>query len=107
MKDCCHVISNGAGRLSMWLLSTVLIAASTVPGSALTTPNGPHPDPTPQQEILLNGLPIVTQNVPGNRVAVVCIVRAGAMFDPAGKSGLADLTANLLAAGAGSVLRCR
>jgi zinc protease len=88
-------------RLRSLLLSVVLIAGIGVSGTALT-PNGPHPDQPPQREILLNGLRVVAVARPGDRVAVVCVVRAGAMFDPAGKSGLANLTAGLLLAGAGS-----
>jgi zinc protease len=96
------VISNRAGRAGMWLIAFFSIAISVVPASALTSPNGPHPDPQPQREVLLNGLPIVVQSLPGDRVAVVCAVRAGAMFDPADRSGLASLTGGLLGAGAGS-----
>jgi predicted Zn-dependent peptidase len=94
-------VSIPARRLRSLLLSVVLIAGIGVSGTALT-PNGPHPDQPPQREILLNGLRVVAVNRPGDRVAVVCVVRAGAMFDPAGKSGLANLTAGLLLAGAGS-----
>jgi predicted Zn-dependent peptidase len=101
MEDSYHVISNRAGRVSLWLLGLVLAVTSAGPASALT-PNGPHPEPEPQREVLLNGLPIVMQALPGDRVAVVCAVRAGAMFDPADRSGLAHLTGALLMDGAGS-----
>ena len=102
MEKFFHAISNRAGHAAMRVLGFILIAASIASGSALATSNGPHPDPQTQREVLLNGLPIVTQTVPGDRVSVVCAIRAGAMFDPAGKSGLASLTASLLGAGAGS-----
>jgi predicted Zn-dependent peptidase len=94
-------VSIPARRFRSLLISVALIAGIGVSGTALT-PNGPHPDQPPQREILLNGLRVVAVNRPGDRVAVVCVVRAGAMFDPAGKSGLANLTAGLLLEGAGS-----
>lgn len=83
------------------LLSALIAAASSVHGSALM-PNGPHPDQSSQREVLLNGLPVVTRKLAGDRVAVVLAIRAGAMFDPSGRSGLASLTARLLAEGGGS-----
>ncbi len=94
-------ISQSVRRLRFLVISLALVTAAVVPGRALT-PNGPHPDQTPQREILLNGLRILSTAMPGDRVAVVCVIRAGAMFDPAGKSGVANLTAGLLSAGAGS-----
>jgi hypothetical protein len=96
-----NVISKRAARTFGLLLGFALFASAVIQSPALAT-NGPHPNPTEQREVLLNGLPIVTQTVAGDRVAVVLIVRAGAMFDPAGKSGLAALTAQSLRAGAGS-----
>src|SRR5689334_492193 len=86
-------------RLRLILVCLVLLAGAGTQGRALT-PNGPHPDLTPQREILLNGLRVATVERPGDRVAVVCAIRAGAMFDPAGKSGLANVTAGVLLRGA-------
>lgn len=59
-------------------------------------------DPTLKRDILLNGLQVRLVRAPGDRVAAVCVIRAGAMFDPAGKSGLARLTAEAMFMGAGS-----
>ncbi len=94
-------ISTPARRVCCFVLSLALLAIASVPGRALT-PNGPHPDLPPQREILLNGLRVATVQKPGDRVAVVCAIRAGSMFDPVGKSGLANITAGVLLRGAGS-----
>jgi hypothetical protein len=95
-----NVMSKRAVRTLAVVIGFVL-AAAVMPSPTRAT-NGPHPKPTEQRGLLLNGLPIVTQPTAGDRVAVVLIARAGAMFDPAGKSGLAALTARLLRTGAGS-----
>lgn len=94
-------ISTPAQRVLSFVVSLALLAIASVPGRALT-PNGPHPDLPPQREILLNGLRVATVQKPGDRVAVVCAIRAGSMFDPVGKSGLANITAGVLLRGAGS-----
>lgn len=89
-------------RCSATILGFILLLGSPVLGSTLTTPNGPHPDQTPQRDSLLNGLRIATLQRSSDRVAVVCAIRAGAMFDPLGKGGLANITAGLLLYGAGT-----
>ncbi len=57
---------------------------------------------TIRRDTLLNGLQVQAVRAAGDRVSVVCVIRAGAMFDPAGRSGLARMTAELLFTGAGS-----
>lgn len=101
MDSLVNAISNPARAFRSSLIGLVLVVSFGVSGAALT-PNGPHPDQPPQREILLNGLRVAVVQRPGDRAAVVCAIRAGAMFDPVGKSGLANVTAGLLLAGAGS-----
>jgi len=100
MKVTMNAITKRATRAAVFVLGLV-IAAMAAPSTARVT-NGPHPDQGERREVLLNGLPIICRSTTGDRVAVVLIVRAGAMFDPVGKSGLAALTARLLLKGAGS-----
>lgn len=87
-----------AGSVLLTLLMVVAMAAPHAAASA----RGTQTEPPPQRDTLLNGLRLVTISRPSNRISVVCAVRAGAMFDPAGKSGLANVTAGLLTMGAGS-----
>ena len=85
-------------RARSLLISLLLVAGLGAPGAAPT----PAASAAQERELLLNGLRVVVANRPGDRVAVAVAVRAGAMFDPVGKGGLANLTAGLLLEGAGS-----
>lgn len=96
-----YLISRPARRATSWLAGLALVVALVGTGSA-SAPNGPLRQLPPERSVLLNGLRVVSVQQSGGRVAVVCAVRAGAMFDPAGKSGLANITAGLLTRGAGS-----
>src|SRR5689334_22080184 len=98
MESLRNEFSSPVRRLRSLLFCLALLGSASVPGRALT-PNGPHPDQPPQREILLNGLRVAAVARPGDRVAVVCAIRAGSMFDPVGKSGLANVTAGVLLRG--------
>lgn len=95
-------VKSPAGRLVCLGLVSLVLTVATGSAAPLRVAGASRPDAAPQREILLNGLQVRSAQVPGDRVTVVCVVRAGAMFDPAGKSGLARMTAELLFAGAGS-----
>jgi predicted Zn-dependent peptidase len=82
-------------------LLILIIGTAAVPGSAATAASQKIDDP-PKRETLLNGMRLLTIERGGGRAAVVLAIRSGAMFDPAGKSGLANITAGLLLRGAGS-----
>lgn len=77
-------------------------ASTTFP----STPPKPGPAPvlhvpTPTSTTLANGLQVVVVRRPGlPLVTAQLLVRAGGETDPAGKAGLADLTATLLTRGA-------
>ena len=101
MASSSHEISTHVRRICSYVFCLVLVAGAGISGRA-RTPNGPHPDQTPQRDILLNGLRIAVAERPGDRVAVALAIRAGSMFDPTDRSGLANLTAGLLLRGAGS-----
>jgi zinc protease len=82
-------------------LRALLLAVVTVVSAFSPTAAAGRPDIAPRRDTLLNGLRVVSVSKPSSRVAVTCVVRAGSMFDPAGKSGLANITAGLLTRGAG------
>lgn len=82
-------------------------AATDAPASFPTTPPAPGPAPrldlpTPATQRLPNGLEVVSvrrANLP--LVTAQLVLRRGGESDPVNEAGLADLTANLLARGAG------
>ena len=58
--------------------------------------------PIAKRDSLLNGLQLIVMEEPGSgRVAVQLRVNSGGVFDPAGKAGVAEITANLLFRGGG------
>lgn len=93
-------IPNRRRRLSAAFLHVIVLTLAFTPMAALGA--SPVQDASLRRDTLLNGLQVRSVRAAGDRVSVVCVVRAGAMFDPAGRSGLARMTAELLFAGAGS-----
>lgn len=100
-------------------LRTALCAATfaTLTGSALaavppatfpTTPPAPGPVPqlqipAPTAQLLPNGLEVVSvRRADLPLVTAQLVLRSGGEMDPSNEAGLADLTANLLAKGAGN-----
>ena len=82
------------------------VAAETPAGFPATPPApGPAPQlnvPTPTMQALPNGLQVVSVRRAGlPLVTAQLVLRSGGEMDPAGRAGLADLTANLLGKGAG------
>jgi zinc protease len=85
-------------RLQTTLAAVVLLAACALPSAAAPTRLPPYTKTT-----LKNGLTVFI--MPTHRLPLVdlrLVVRAGAVSDPAGKEGLASLTADLLTQGAGA-----
>jgi zinc protease len=94
-----RLVSNGRFErfAAAVLLAAALIAAPGLAGS----PAGAAPAP-PTRAKLANGLNVIV--VPTTRLPLVdfrLVARAGSVNDPAGKEGLASLTADLLTQGAG------
>ncbi len=87
-----------------------LLAATPLAAQAPNRSHPPEPGPTPQLKLaaiqrftLSNGLHVVLLEKHGVPLVQVNIqVRSGAVMDPAGKSGLASMTANMLDEGAGT-----
>lgn len=79
-----------------------LVLAILMTAGSVSTIRAQVQDPSLRRDTLLNGLQVRVVRSAGDRVSVVCVVRAGSMFDPAGKSGLARLTAETMFMGAGS-----
>jgi zinc protease len=92
-------------RLQTIALAAALAAAAPAAAQHGTTPPAPGPlrpyqVPTPQEFTLPNGLRVVV--VRQNALPIVngrLIVKAGASYEPAGKAGVAQLTALLLREG--------
>ena len=93
-------IPNRRRRLSAAILHVIVLTIAFLPVASIGA--SPVQDTSLKRDTLLNGLQVRSVRAAGDRVSVVCVVRAGAMFDPAGRSGLARMTAELLFAGAGS-----
>lgn len=93
-------IPNRRRRLAAALFNLFVFVIAVFPAAARPLPAAQAT--TIQRDTLLNGLQVQSVRAAGDRVSVVCVVRAGAMFDPAGRSGLARMTAELLFTGAGS-----
>jgi zinc protease len=96
-------------RLRAFVLLTI-VAAPTVLAQAPDRSKPPEPGPPPALQLpqtarlkLSNGIPVLfveRHKVP--LVDVLVVLRGGASSDPAGRPGLASLTASLLDRGAGS-----
>lgn len=98
-------------RLHALALALAMCGACAAPVFAAgqdfpATPPAPGPAPTlsvptPSMQVLPNGLQVVTARRAGlPLVTAQLLVRSGGELDPAGKAGLADLTAALLTKGA-------
>jgi zinc protease len=87
---------------------TVAAAPPAPPAGGLTEPPAPGAPVTPRlpvasERILANGLRVVVaHSTTLPLVTAQLSIRAGGAVDPAGKAGLADLTASLITEGAGS-----
>ncbi len=64
----------------------------------MAPPSPPTPFSDVKRDSLLNGLQIVTYEIPAERVKIDLVVRSGAMFDLEGKAGLSSLTQSTLLA---------
>jgi zinc protease len=94
-----------------YALASLMTLAAVIPRTAIaqypTKPPAPAPIkaaafPPFQEATLPNGLKLVVVRNPKQPVVAVTLAfAAGSAYDPAGKSGLADLTAGLLTKGAG------
>jgi predicted Zn-dependent peptidase len=97
-------------RRLLALAATVLLTASISAQQAPDRSRPPKPGPAPalkipeiQKRTLANGLPVWVAELHEVPLAhVTLVVRAGAATDPAGKFGLASMTAELLDEGAGT-----
>jgi zinc protease len=77
------------------LLAALLVLAGAVPGQAAA--------PLADREVLPNGIVLLVAERPAVPIVAVRIFhRAGAVFDPPGQAGLANLTGAVLTRGAGS-----
>jgi zinc protease len=111
-KSCCFVPSSFRGQFSRLLLASVasLLVASALfaqaPDRSKPPALGPAPAltlPAVQKRQLSNGLPVWLVELHEVPVAQVnLLVLSGTGDDPAGKFGIASLTAAMLAEGAGS-----
>ncbi len=87
---------------------TVAAPPPAAPAGGLTQPPPPGPPvtprlPTPSERTLANGLRVIVAH--SGQLPLVTAqlsIRAGGAADPAGKAGLADMTASLLTQGAGA-----
>lgn len=106
-----NVGTKHAPRLRALTLALALCGACASPAFAAgqefpSTPPAPGPAPTlsvptPSMQVLPNGLQVVSVRRAGlPLVTAQLLVRSGGEMDPAGKAGLADLTAGLLTKGA-------
>lgn len=99
--------------IRMHVLACALVACGAFAAPAFaagqafpSTPPAPGPAPTlsvptPTMQMLANGLEVVSVRRAGlPLVTAHLLVRSGSELDPAGKAGLADLTADLLTKGA-------
>jgi zinc protease len=69
-----------------------------------TRPQSPFVLPVVKRDSLLNGLQLITLEQPGTGgVSVHLRINTGALFDLAGKGGLADITAGMLLRGGGGL----
>lgn len=96
-------------RLGRTLLSLLLLAPGTLPAQGADRSHPPEPGPVrpfhlpPVRRFTLeNGLPVLLVEKHEVPVAsVLLVVKGGAVSDPAGKPGLAAMTAEMLEEGAG------
>ena len=105
-----HPARRAAAALAL-LTASSLVAAAAAPAVAQTLDRserpalGPAPvfrPPAVERFELSNGLPVLFVQKPGVPVAQIdLLVKAGAVADPDGQSGLASLTADLMDEGAG------
>lgn len=92
-------------KKSVCLLIAVIFLASLGPlarSSAFVRQSGGFALPILKRDALLNGLSLILMERPGTGTVNVRLrIKSGAMFDLAGKGGLADITAGMLLRGGG------
>ncbi|HET6434042.1 pitrilysin family protein [Dyella sp.] len=102
-------MSRSIHRLPLAALIAGCLAVASTSGIAATFPQTPPAPteaprlnvPTPSSQTLANGLRVVSVRRAGlPLVTAQLLIRRGGEMDPAGKAGLASLTANLLTKGA-------
>ena len=73
------------------------LAAATTKPTPSATPSARATTPKPHREVLPNGLTlVVSENHANPTVAIQGVMRAGAIFDPPGKAGLAAFVGGML-----------
>ncbi|HEU4560142.1 MAG TPA: pitrilysin family protein [Longimicrobium sp.] len=94
-------------RLNTFALAAALAGAAVLPAAAQQTtapapgPLRPFRVPTPEEFTLANGLRVVVVNQPALPIVNArVILKAGAVYEPAEKNGVANLTASLIDEGA-------
>jgi zinc protease len=105
IREAAALLGRNQVKLAIHPEASHKVAVTTVNRSEIPTP-APQPrftSPVPRRGELSNGLKVV--HLEKNGVPVVAfglIISGGALTDPEGKSGLASLTANMLAEGTGT-----
>ncbi len=93
-----------SSALLLSLSCSILVLGSALQPGNTTSQSSPFVLPIVKRDSLLNGLHLITleqQNT--NSVAAHLRINSGALFDLAGKGGLADLTASMLLRGGGGL----
>ena len=97
----CEVL---ASCLVLWLLPAFGVKASNLERNNTRLQNSPFVLPIVKRDSLLNGLQLMTIEQPSaETVSIHLRINSGALFDLAGKGGLADITAGMLLKGGGGL----